>query len=107
MSILNSILGNIEGIAAKVGLPADTVKSVTESLQGKMAAGGDQATALSETAAEHGLSVDKLKEMLGGLPGLGGEGGVMDKVTGFLDKDGDGQVMDDLTDMAKGLFGKK
>jgi hypothetical protein len=102
MGMFDSILGNLDAIASKVGLPADTVKSVTESLQTKLGEGGDKMSALSDVAAQHGISVDKLKEMFGT-----GEGSLLDKATGFLDKDGDGQIMDDLTDMAKGLFGKK
>jgi hypothetical protein len=102
MGMFDSILGQVDSIAAKVGLPADTVKSAAESLQTKLGEGGDKMAALTDVAAQHGISVDKLKEMLGT-----GEGSILGKVTGFLDKDGDGQVMDDLTDMAKGLFGKK
>ncbi len=106
MGMFDSILGNLDSIATKVGLPADTVKSVAESLQTKLGEGGDKMAALSDVAAQHGISVDKVKEMLGT-----GEGSILGKVTGFLDKDGDGQIMDDLTDMAKnltgGIFGKK
>ena len=107
MGMFDSILGNIDSIATKVGLPADTVKSVAESLQTKLGEGGDRMAALTDVAAQHGISVDKLKELLGGT----GEGSILGKVTGFLDKDGDGNPLNDIADMAKnltgGLFGKK
>lgn len=37
---------------------------------------------------------------------LGGRSGMMDKVTDLLDKDGDGNITDDVGDMVKGLFNK-
>ena len=103
MSILDGIMGNIGSVAEKLGLPADKAKDIAASLQEKMGGDGDKMQAIQDLAQEHGLSVDSIKEMLGG----DGEGGLFGKVTGFLDKDGDGSVMDNLGDMAKGLFGKK
>jgi hypothetical protein len=41
--------------------------------------------------------------MLGG----DGEGSILGKITGFADKDGDGNPLNDLAGMAKGLFGGK
>jgi hypothetical protein len=102
-SILGN-LGNLEEIAGKLGIPADKVSALTESLQGKLGQGGDQMAALMEAAQEHGLPVDKLQGLLGGL-GDGAEG-IMGKVTGMLDSDGDGNPVNDLMGMAKGLFGK-
>jgi hypothetical protein len=59
--------------------------------------------AIQDVAQEHGISVDSIKGMLGG----DGEGSIFSKLTGFVDKDGDGNPLNDLTDMAKGLFGSK
>ena len=102
MSMFDGILGNLDDIAAKVGIPADQVKSVTDMLGSKMADGGtSQMAALVATAQAHGLSVDKLQEMLG----HGGVGDMVDKATAFLDKDGDGNPLNDLGGFAKGLFG--
>ncbi|MEE9434167.1 MAG: hypothetical protein V3V15_08015 [Sphingorhabdus sp.] len=103
MSILDSLLGNVDGIAEKLGVPADKAQSIVSSLSEKLSGDGDKTQAIKDLADEHGVSVDGLKDMLGGE----GEGGLMDKITGFLDKDGDGSIVDDLGDMAKGLFGKK
>ncbi|MGY4395954.1 hypothetical protein ACVWZA_001127 [Sphingomonas sp. UYAg733] len=41
------------------------------------------------------------------LGASGGAGGVMGKVGGMLDRDGDGNPLDDLAGLAGGLFGKK
>jgi len=103
MSILDSLLGNVDGIAEKLGLPADKAQELASGLTEKLGEeGGDKMQAVQDLAEEHGVSVDSLKEMLSGE----GEGGIMGSITGMLDKDGDGSVIDDLGDMAKGLFGK-
>ena len=103
--MLENLLGNLDEIAGKLGLPADKVSAIAESLQGKLGQGGDQMTALMELAQEHGLPVDKLHGMLGGLGG--DAGGILGSLTGGLDKDGDGNPVNDLMGMAKGLFGKE
>ena len=103
MSILDGIMGNIGGLAEKLGLPADKAQAIATSLKEKLGGEGDKMQAFQDLAAEHGISVDKIKEMLGG----DGEGSVLGKITGFVDKDGDGNPINDLTNMAKGLFGKK
>jgi hypothetical protein len=104
MSLLDGLLGNIGGLAEKLGLPADKVQGLTESVQAKMAAGGDQMTALKEAAAEHGVSMESLQ----GLLSNPGEtiANLKDSVMGVLDKDGDGNPLNDLGGMVKGLFGK-
>lgn len=103
MSILDGLMGNIGGLAEKLGLPADKAQEIATSLQEKLGGEGDKMQAIQDLAAEHGISVDKIKEMLGG----DGEGSVFSKLTGFVDKDGDGNPINDLTNMAKGLFGSK
>ena len=103
MSILDGIMGNIGGLAEKLGLPADKAQAIAALLQEKLGGDGDKMQAIQDLAAEHGISVDKIKEMLGG----DGEGSMLGKITGFVDKDGDGNPINDLTNMAKGLFGNK
>jgi hypothetical protein len=103
MSILDGLMGNIGGLAEKLGLPADKAQEIAASLQEKLGGEGDKMQAIQDLAAEHGISVDKIKEMLGG----DGEGSMFSKLTGFVDKDGDGNPINDLTNMAKGLFGNK
>lgn len=104
MSLLDGLLGNIGGLAEKLGLPADKVQGFTESVQAKMAAGGDQFAALKEAAAEHGLSAESLQGLLAN-PG-DTLSGLKDSVVGALDKDGDGNPLNDLGGLVKGLFGK-
>jgi len=101
MSMFDGILDNIDDVAAKLGLPADKVQAVVANLKDKVAGGGNPLEALSAAAQEHGISLDHLKSML-----PEGGAGLMAKATSALDKDGDGDVLDDLQGMAKGLFGK-
>jgi hypothetical protein len=103
MGILDGLMDNVGGIAAKLGLPADKAQEIAASLQEKLGGDGDKMQAIQDLAAEHGISVDKIKDMLGG----DGEGSIFNKLTGFVDKDGDGNPINDLTNMAKGLFGGK
>ncbi len=108
MSLLDGLLGQVDDIAAKLGLPADQAKTLLSGLTEKLQNGGDLTQTLSDTAAKFGVSPDKLQSLtgsdgpLGGLmEKLGGAGGMLSG----LDKDGDGNPLDDIADMAKGLFG--
>jgi hypothetical protein len=101
--MLDGLMDNVGGLAEKFGLPADKVEGFTASLQEKLGGDGDKMQAIQDLAAEHGISVDKIKDMLGGE----GEGSIFSKLTGFVDKDSDGNPINDLTNMAKGLFGGK
>ena len=66
MSVFESITANLDTIAGKVGMTPDQVAALTHTLQGKMTeAGGDRLAALQATAAEHGVSVKKVQEILG------------------------------------------
>jgi hypothetical protein len=103
MGILDGLLDNVGGIAEKLGLPAEKAQEIAASLTEKLSGDGDKMQAIQDLAAEHGISVDKIKDMLGG----DGEGSILGKVTGFMDKDGDGNPLNDLAGMAKGLFGGK
>lgn len=60
--------------------------------------------ALGNAKKESNLDSSGLKSMLGSLMGAGG---VMNAAKGFLDKDGDGDIIDDAAGMLGGLFGKK
>lgn len=95
--MLESILGNLEEVAGKLGIPADTLQSVVETIKDK----GADPQALLAAAQEHGLPVDKLQGLLGGS----GEG-LLGGLTGMIDKDGDGNPVNDVLGIAKGLFGK-
>ncbi|MFM2411216.1 MAG: hypothetical protein RL481_2044 [Pseudomonadota bacterium] len=103
MGMLDGLLGNIGSLAEKLGVPADKAEGFAASLQEKLGGEGDKMQAIQDLAAEHGISVDKIKDMLGGE----GEGSIFSKLSGLVDKDGDGNPINDLTNMAKGLFGSK
>lgn len=105
MGMFDAILGNVDAIAGKLGLPAEQVQSIVGSLQEKLAGGGDQLSALSQVAQEHGLSLESLQNVLGNT--AEGAGSVLGRIAGTLDRDGDGNPLNDLAGMAKGLFGKE
>ncbi len=129
MSLLGSLLQQVEGsdalasLAAKVGLPANQVQSIGDSLLAKMQGGSTPEQAAADTASETGADPDQVQAMIpaiadhvgadgaGGimdkLGGLTGAGGIMGTVTGMLDRDGDGNPLNDVMGMAKGLFGSK
>ncbi len=106
MGMLDGLLGQIGGagkvaeLATKFGLSEDQVTGAMSALGKAHAEPGDTVQA---AASATGLGQDKLQGLLGAI---GGED-MLGKATSFLDKDGDGSAMDDLADMAKGLFGKK
>lgn len=129
MSLLGSLLQQVEGsdamagLAAKVGLPADQVQSIGDTLLAKIQGGSTPEQAAAETAAETGadpshvdsvsaavaehVGADGVGGLMGKLGGLAGAGGVMGTVTGMLDRDGDGNPLNDMLGMAKGFFGSK
>lgn len=126
MSVLNKIMDmlpegvDLNSMAEKVGLSAEELKASGEALFVKLQDGSvDKAAAIKEAAAEAGVDPEKLKGLLPAMAekaGLDGEGSLMDKLTGeegllgkmtgFMDRDGDGNPLNDITDMAKGFFKK-
>ena len=116
MGMFDGILGNLDEIAGKLGLPADKVQALTQGLQDKVAGGGDYLSALTETAKEHGVSLESIQGIFGNasesikdMAGNASEGaqGMLGKLTGALDKDGDGNPLNDLGGIVKGLFSKE
>jgi hypothetical protein len=113
--ILDGLGGSLDELGARFGISPDQIKSVTDTLGAKLQGGAGQTQAIADAAGEHGLSLEKLQGVLAGLGGTGAleklgldpNGDILGQVTGFLDKDGDGNALDDLADMAKGFFGGK
>lgn len=111
---------NLDSVADKIGLSTDELKTGGEALFTKLQDGNtDAVSAITETAAETGIDATKLKALLpemasqfgadgedGFLSKLTGNDGILGKVGGFLDRDGDGNPLNDITDMAKGFFKK-
>lgn len=121
MGILDGLLGgngniDLADLAGKIGIAPDELKNGAESLLSKLAGGNDAASAAQSTAAETGLPLDKLQALLPALASSFGHadvngllGSLQEKAGGLLgafDKDGDGNPLNDLAGMAKGLFGK-
>lgn len=122
MSILDGLLGqagNIDfgALSKQVGLSPDEVKTGGESILSKLAGGGQDANqAAMGAAAKTGLPLDKLQALLPALASQFGEGGVdgilaklgvaggIGGIAKSLDKDGDGNPLNDIAGMAKGLF---
>lgn len=117
MGVFDGILGqvsqhpDVDNLATKLDLePAATEKAIA-ALGVAHQQEGDTALLAAEKT---GLGVGKIQEI---IAAIGGEGSLSQfssligsdpsKFTAMFDKDGDGSIIDDLTDMAKGLFGKK
>lgn len=103
MSIFDGILGNLEGVAEKLGIPADQLQSLAASAQEKLAGGAD-ISSLLQMAQDHGISLDKMQDLMGSLP----VGDLMSKAQGLLGgESGDSSPFGGLADMAKGFLGKE
>ncbi len=120
MSVLDGLLSkvtdnvDIGNLAEKVGLDPSQVESAVASLAKSHDAPGDT---VETAAADTGLDSGKLSEIVDNLGGEGALGkfsamlkdddSILGKIGGFLDRDGDGNPLNDIAGMAKGLFGKK
>jgi hypothetical protein len=115
-------LGGVDGLkdlGAKVGLNPDDALKAAQGLLENAQAGDPQAVA--QAAAEKtGLDLGAISGMLPGLMGMmGGAGGLAEQfskqltqgplggLVSMIDKDKDGNVVEDIIDLAGGLFGKK
>lgn len=117
MSMFDGILGqvtqnvDVANLAAKVGLSPEHVESAVQALAKYHPMQGDTAEG---AAASTGLPLDKIQELVGHI---GGEGSLArfaqlarehgGGLLAALDKDGDGNPLDDLGGLAAGLFGTK
>jgi hypothetical protein len=116
-SILDGILKNIGGapddvasLAAKVGLDPAMVEKAVATLSQTVAAPGDT---VDLAAQQTGMGADALTRV---MEQLGGEGALGQIASQFgqnpadlmklVDRDGDGNPINDVMNMAKGLFGK-
>lgn len=121
MGMLDGILGQLGGgvdigdIAAKFGIPAELAEKAVAALGQSHAEPGDT---IAGAAAKTGLDTGVLGQIAGQLGGEGGLGqlsdlmkgagglGALGGLAGMLDKDGDGNPLNDLGGLAGGLFGK-
>ena len=106
MGMLDGLLGkisehvDIENLATKVGLTPDQVQGAVAALGHAHTEPGDT---VETAAASTGLPTDKLQEIVGHI---GGEGSLA-SFASMIDRDGDGNPLNDITGMIGGLFGKK
>lgn len=94
--------GGLESIAAQIGVSPEQMQALLSEISGKIGSGETSVAALAETAAEHGVSADKLQAL---LAQFGGPEAILGKLGSFFDRDGDGSPVNDLSGLAKGLFG--
>ena len=81
MGLFDQLESRCEEIAGKAGIPPETVRSVSASLQEKMNQQGvSHMEALEAVAMEHGVPVDKLQEV---LSHCGSEQDIMSGLTRF------------------------
>ncbi|WP_260922626.1 hypothetical protein [Novosphingobium sp. 9] len=116
MGMFDSILGqvsehaDVENLAAKLGIDPAMAEKAIAALGIAHQQPGDTA----ELAAQKtGLDLGTIQSLIGHI---GGEGSLSEfagqiasdpsKIASMFDKDGDGSAMDDITDMAKGFFGR-
>lgn len=118
MSIFDQILGQVAGnvdiqnLAAKVGIDPDQAENAIAALAAAHPAKGDT---VETAAANTGIDMGVLQQIVGHIGGEGSLGqfaamlgehpDALAKVSSFLDKDGDGNPINDVLGMAKGLFG--
>lgn len=120
MGMLDSLLAQVSGnvdianLATKVGLSPDQVETAVQALGHAHHAPGDT---VETAAANTGLPTDILQQIVGHIGGEGslgqfasllkGEAGGAAGVFGMLDKDGDGNPLNDIAGMASGMLGNK
>ncbi len=104
MGLLDGILGQLGG-ADQIGKLADQFGISEEQVQTAMAALGkahaEPGDTVASAAQATGLSADTLQGLLGQI---GGDG-ALSKISGMIDRDGDGNPVDDIMGMAGKLFG--
>ena len=106
MSLFDSILGQVtdnptvKNMAEKLGIdPAEAAKAVAALGESH----GEPGDTVEGAAAKTGMSPEILNQI---KDQIGGEGSLA-KFASMLDRDGDGNPLNDIAGMAKGLFGKK
>lgn len=118
MSLLDGILGQIGGnvdvanLAAKVGLdPSVAEKAIAALGQAHQEPGNTIESAASKTGLDSGV-LGQIVQQIGGEGSLGAFASLLKDnpqafgLLGMLDRDGDGNPLNDIAGMAKGLFGK-
>ncbi len=119
MSLLDSILGqvgqnmDIAGIAGRLGIDPSVAEQAVSALAAAHPQPGDTVDAASDQTGIDSGTMTQVLEQLGGNAALGQLNQVMANhpqaagLLNMLDRDGDGNPINDIVGMASGLFGKK
>jgi len=105
MGLLDGILGQLGGadqigkLASQFGISEEQVQTAMAALGQAHAEPGDT---VASAAAATGLSADTLQGLLGQI---GGEG-ALGQISSMIDRDGDGNPVNDIMGMAGKLFGR-
>lgn len=118
MSILDSIFSqfgqnvDVANMAAKIGIDKGLAEKAIAALgQSHHEAGDTIEGAAAKTGLDTGV-LSQIVEQIGGEGSLGEFANILKNnpqaagILGSLDKDGDGNPLDDIADMAKGFFNK-
>ncbi len=116
MGIFDGILGHVNGnpdvanLAGRLGIDPVMAEKAIAALGFAHQQPGDTAQI---AAQQTGLGVGTIQDIISSIGGEGSLGKVASMVTenpgqfaAMLDRDGDGSVVDDLTDLARGFLGK-
>jgi hypothetical protein len=119
MSILNSIFGqfgqhvDVANLAEKIGIdPSLAEKAVVALGQSHQEAGDTIEGAAAKTGLDTGV-LGQIVQQIGGEGSLGEFARTLQdhpqasSLLGLLDRDGDGNPLNDIAGMAKGVFGKE
>lgn len=117
MSLLDNLLGQLGGgtdianLAAKIGIdPALAEKAIAALGQAHQQPGDTVSAAAAKTGLEAGV-LQQIVEQIGGEGSLGSFSRLLQDhpqasgLLGALDRDGDGNPLDDIAGMAKGFLG--
>lgn len=118
MPTLNDLLGqggtvDLGALGAQAGLDPAQVQQGLDAILARLGGGQGHEEAAAGAAADTGLSLDSLQALLPALQAQLGHadlGGLMAQLTGEggilsgLDRDGDGNPINDIAGMARGLF---
>lgn len=121
MSILDGLMKQVAGspdtvasLAEQVGLDPAMVEKAVAALGQSHAEEGDTVELAAEKTGIDMTALSGILSQLGGEGALGDLAGMIDGQEGglsgvmdMLDRDGDGNPLDDIADIASGLFGKK
>jgi hypothetical protein len=119
MGIFDSIMGqvgqhaDVSNLASKLGISPDMAEKAIAALGQSHEEPGDTVeAAAAKTGLDTGV-LNQIVEQIGGAGSLGQyaqmlkDSPMASGLLGSLDKDGDGNPLNDLAGMASGLFGKK